>query len=59
MTSHDDVAESMPALPKALARWLSTGAAKWTGGKPSLQPPVALPSGGGQALSDTVIEDRG
>lgn len=44
--------------PGGVSRLLASGAAQWRGGKPSLRPAIKL-VGGGPALSEMVLEDRG
>ena len=41
-----------------LARLMTRGAVQWSGGKPTLRPPVKLVADG-KPLSQLVIEDRG
>lgn len=62
VTSHDKPVARIVGIPPAdhagVARLLAGGAAQWRGGKPALQPAVAL-AGGGKAVSEMLIEDRG
>ena len=62
ITSHDKPVARLVGVPAAspagVARLLARGAATWNGAKPALQAPVVL-SGGGNTVSDIVLEDRG
>ena len=61
LTSHDKPVARLvgiaPGLAPGLARLLASGAVHWSGGKPALQPPIAL-TPGGKSVSEMVMEDR-
>jgi prevent-host-death family protein len=62
VTSHDKPVARIVGIPTGqdagVAGLLASGAARWSGSKPALQPPVVLPERG-RPLADAVVEDRG
>ncbi|MEP7058971.1 MAG: type II toxin-antitoxin system prevent-host-death family antitoxin [Caldimonas sp.] len=62
VTSHDKPVALIVGIPSAspsgVKRLLASGAAQWSGGKPTPKPAIKL-GASGKAVSEMVLEDRG